>query len=82
LVPENIAFVKMCPWLRPSLRILANVAYRKDSGCICPYMAPELTVGSPAEAARRRAFNSRVSSNRQRVEPHSAVEACLPPAAD
>jgi hypothetical protein len=68
---ENIAFVRCCPWLRPSLKILADVAYTADSRCLCPYRAPDLTVtasGSLAESMRRRYYNQRLSRSRQRIE--------------
>lgn len=68
---ENIAFCLLRPWLRPGLKLLADVAYTGDSSCRVPYKAPQLTVeaaGSAAEAARRRAYNQQLSSQRQRVE--------------
>lgn len=68
---ENIAFTLCAPWLRPSLRLLADVAYTSDSRCRCPFKAPQLTVeaaGSAGEARRRRRYNQRLSSARQRVE--------------
>lgn len=68
---EQIAFARSCPFLHPSLFILADVAYSQDSRCRTPYRAPELTVeiaGSAAEAARRRIYNQQLSSSRQKVE--------------
>ena len=45
---EATVFVRSCPWLRPGLRVLADVAYSGDtvSRCRCPYRAPELTVAA------------------------------------
>lgn len=68
---ELAAFSRVCPWLRSSLHLLADVAYVSDSRCRCPYKAPLLTVesaGSFAAAQKRRAYNQRLSSTRQRVE--------------
>lgn len=68
---EAIAFCKLCPWLRPTLRILGDVAYTSDSRCRVPYKSPQLRVanaGSAAEARRRQRYNQRLSSSRQRVE--------------
>lgn len=68
---EMWAFRRSCPWLHPSLRMLADVAYSTDERCLCPYKAPSLTVeeaGSAAEADRRRQYNQQLSRVRQRVE--------------
>ena len=65
----NLARIR--PDLRPNLKLLADVAYQGDSMCRCPYRNPQLTVGaagSREEAARRRLYNQRLSSSRQRVE--------------
>lgn len=68
---EMIAFNLCMPWLRPQLKLLADVAYKHHSRCCCPYKAPEMTVaeaGSAAEAQRRRTFNQNLSSERIKVE--------------
>lgn len=62
---------RVCPWLRPSLMLLADVAYGSDSRCLCPYKAPELAVGAAGnerEALRRRVYNQQLSRVRQKVE--------------
>lgn len=64
-------FVRCCPWLRPGLRMLADVAYSGDSRCRCPYRAPELTIaaaGSARAALSRRIYNQQLSRVRQKVE--------------
>ena len=66
-----IAFNLCMPWLRPQLKLLADVAYKHHSRCRCPYKAPEMTVdaaGSADEARRRRAYNVLLSSERIKVE--------------
>lgn len=68
---ENIAFYLSCPWLRPGLKLLADVAYVRDERCVCPYKKPELTAeaaGSVREAAKRRRYNQRLSACRIKVE--------------
>jgi hypothetical protein len=68
---ESGAFSLFVPWLRPNLRLLADVAYSSVNVCVCPWRRPDLTVaaaGSVAEAYRRKRFNQRLSSCRVRVE--------------
>jgi hypothetical protein len=68
---ENVAFIRCAPWLRPSLKLLADVAYSSDPRCRCPYKAPQLTIeaaGSAGAALRRRTYNQQLSSERIKVE--------------
>ena len=68
---EATVLSRICPWLRPSLRLLADVTYVSDSRCLCPYKAPELTVagaGNARAALARRLYNQQLSRVRQKVE--------------
>lgn len=68
---ESSALYKFQDFLHPSLFLLGDVAYRSDDRVVTGYRGPDIdpaAIGDPAEARRRRMFNARLSSERQRVE--------------
>jgi hypothetical protein len=65
---ESASLYKVQFFLRPELFLLGDVAYRSDDRVKTGYRQPELDIDDPIEAARRREYNVRLSSERIRVE--------------